>query len=84
MIEWLLWLPSKSDFINFNILETLKNSPNGPLSLKFLEQRVHELVGGGSTERCVVKEKSSDKFKDLHKLKYIYCGIYLVCSHGKT
>ena len=30
--------------MNFNILETLKDSL--PPSLKFLEQRVHELVGG--------------------------------------
>ena len=28
-------------------LETLKDSSNTSLSLKFLEQRVHELVGGG-------------------------------------
>ena len=31
-------------FYYFNILETLKDSPNAPPSLNFLEQRVHELV----------------------------------------
>ena len=46
MIEWLSCLPNKSDFINFGNLDTLKDSPNTPPDLKFLEQRVHELVGG--------------------------------------
>ena len=45
MIEWLSWLPYKSSFINSNILETTKDRPTP--SLKLLEQRVHELVGGG-------------------------------------
>ena len=45
-IEWLSWLPYKSGFINSNILETSKDRPNTPTSLKFLEQRVPELVGG--------------------------------------
>ena len=45
VIEWLSWLPNKSDFINFNILETLKDSPNTPPSLKFLEQMVYHLAG---------------------------------------
>ena len=45
VIGWLSWLPKKSDFINFNILETLKDSPNTPPSLKLLEQIVHELIG---------------------------------------
>ena len=49
MIEWLSWLPNDSDFINFNILEILKDSSNTLPSLKFLEQRVHELVG---RQRC--------------------------------
>ena len=47
-VEWLSWLPYKSGFINSNILETSKDRPNTPPSLKFLKQRVHELVG--STE----------------------------------
>ena len=33
-------------FINSNILETLTDSPKSPPSLKFLEQRVHQLGGG--------------------------------------
>ena len=49
VVEWLSWLPYKSGFINSNILETSKDRPNTPPSLKLLEQRVHELVGG-STE----------------------------------
>ena len=47
MVEWLSWLPCKRNFINSNILETEKDIPNTLLSLKLLEQRVHELVGGG-------------------------------------
>ena len=50
MIEWLSWLPNKSDLIDFNILETFKDSPNIPPSLKLLEQRVRELVAPG--QRC--------------------------------
>ena len=45
-IDWLSWLPYKSGFINSNILETLEDRPNTPQSLKFLEGRVHKLVGG--------------------------------------
>ena len=48
-VEWLSWLPYKSAFINSNILETSKDRPNTPQSLKLLEQRVHELVGGPLT-----------------------------------
>ena len=44
MVEWLSWLPRKSDFINSTILETQKDIPNTPPSLKLLEQKVHELV----------------------------------------
>ena len=44
-IKWLSWLPYKSSFMNFDIFETLKDSLNTPPSSKFLEQRVHELVG---------------------------------------
>ena len=47
LIEWLSWLPNKSNVMNFDILETLKDSPNNPPSLEFLEQRAHELVGRG-------------------------------------
>ena len=43
-------LPYKSGFINSNILETSKDRPNTPPSLKLLEQRVHELVGRGFSE----------------------------------
>ena len=50
VIEWLSWLLYKSSFINSNILETSTDRPNNPPSFKFLEQRVHELVGRGSTE----------------------------------
>ena len=42
-------LPYKSELINSNILETLKDRPNTPPSLKlFIEQRVHELIGGST------------------------------------
>ena len=47
VIEWLLWLPYKSRLVNFDIAETLKDSPNTPPSLKFFEQRFHKLRGGG-------------------------------------
>ena len=50
VVERLSWLPGKRDFINFTILETSKDTPNTLPSLKLLEQRVHELVVGGSTE----------------------------------
>ena len=50
VIEWLLWLLYKRSFITSNILETLEDRPNTPLSLTFLEQRVHELVGERSAE----------------------------------
>ena len=46
VVEWLSWLPYKSGFINYNILETSQDRPNNPASLKLLEQRVHKLVGG--------------------------------------
>ena len=49
VVEWLSWLPSKRDFINFTISETYKDIPNILPSLKLLEQRVHELVGGPLT-----------------------------------
>ena len=56
VIEWLSWLPYKSSFNNSNILKTLKDSPNTSLSLMFLKQRMHELVGGGTEhplrQRC--------------------------------
>ena len=49
-------------FINFNFLETLKDSPNTPPRLKFLEQRVLELVGGGgggiSRQLCLKRLRS--------------------------
>ena len=47
VVEWLSWLPCKHDFISSTILETKKDTPNTLPSLKLLEQRVHELVGGG-------------------------------------
>ena len=49
VVEWLSWLPCKSSFINSNSLETLKDRPNIPTSLKLLEQKVYELVGGPLT-----------------------------------
>ena len=49
MVEWLSWLPCKSGFINFDILETSKGIANSPPTLKLLKQCVHESVGG-STE----------------------------------
>ena len=46
VVEWLSRLPYKSGFVSCNILETLKDRPNTPPSLKLLEQMVNELVGG--------------------------------------
>ena len=46
VVEWMSWLPGKRDFINFTILEILKDIPNILPNLKLLEKRVHELVGG--------------------------------------
>ena len=58
MVEWLLWLPYKSGYINSNILETSKDRPNIPPSLNLSEQRVHELVGGrGSLNNVVVSKR---------------------------
>ena len=48
VIEWLSWL-YESSLINSYILETSKGRAITLPSLKFLEQRVHELVGDGST-----------------------------------
>ena len=47
MVKWLPWLPCKRDFNNSTVLETYKDIPNTLPSLKLLEQRIHELVGGG-------------------------------------
>ena len=41
--------PYKRSFIDSNILETSKDRPNTPPSLKFVKQRVHESVGGPPT-----------------------------------
>ena len=49
MIEWLSWLPNNSGFINYNVLDTLTDTCSTPPSLKILQQRVHELVGGALT-----------------------------------
>ena len=46
VIEWLSWLPNNSGSINYNVLETLKDRPSTPTSLKILQHRVHGLVGG--------------------------------------
>ena len=46
VVEWLSWLPCKRDFINSIISKTYEDIPNTLPSLKLLEQRVHELVGG--------------------------------------
>ena len=43
--EWLSWLPYKSGYIISKILEISKDRPNTPPSLKWLQQRVHELEG---------------------------------------
>ena len=52
MIKWLPWLPDKSAFINCKILEILRGTPNTQLSVKFLEQRVDELVERGPPTPC--------------------------------
>ena len=44
-------------FINANILETLKDSPDAPLSLKVLEERVHKLPREGGSLQNVVGSK---------------------------
>ena len=54
VVEWLSWLPCKRDFINSTILETWKDIPNTLPSLKFVEQRVHELVGGPLNPRLTM------------------------------
>ena len=46
LIEWLSWLPYESGFINSSILKTSKDRSNAIQSLKLLELRVHESVGG--------------------------------------
>ena len=46
VVEWLSRLPCKRYFIDSIILETQKDITNTLPSLKLLEQRVHELVGG--------------------------------------
>ena len=48
VIDWLSWLSNNSAFINYNVLDTLTDSCSTPLSLKILQQRVHELVEGCS------------------------------------
>ena len=45
VIERLWTLPYKRGFINSNILETWKDRPNTPPSLKVLKERIHKLVG---------------------------------------
>ena len=47
VVDCLSWLPYKRDFINSTILETYEDIPNTLPSLKLLEKRVRELVGGG-------------------------------------
>ena len=42
VIEWLSWLPNKSDFIYSNILEILKESA---VRMNLLEQKFNELIG---------------------------------------
>ena len=42
VIKRLPWLLNKSSLNIVNILETLKDIPNTPISLMFLKQRVHE------------------------------------------
>ena len=49
VVEWLSWLPCKRDFIISTILETQRNIPDTLPSLKLLQQRLHELVGGGGS-----------------------------------
>ena len=65
MVEWLSWLPYKSGFSNSKILETSKDRPNTPPSLKLLEQRVHELVLGSTDHPSplnnVVRSKGLDQ-----------------------
>ena len=48
VIDSLSWVPDNSAFINCNVLDTLTDSCSIPLSLKILQQKVDELVGGCS------------------------------------
>ena len=64
MIEWLSWLPYKSNFANSGILETSRDRPNTLLGVKRLEERVHELVWegwGGCTESLPVRQRCGEQ-----------------------
>ena len=61
MVEWLSWLPRKSDFVNSTILETQKDIPDTPPSLKLLEQKVHELVGGSTEHPCPIRQRCGEQ-----------------------
>ena len=75
MVEWLLWLPHKSGYINSNILETSKDRPNSPPSLKLLEQRVHELVGGrGPLNNVLVNKRLRSGRADQNSS--LFCPFY--------
>ena len=57
-------LPNKSDFIDFYILETLKDSFNTPPSLRVLEG---SFVGRDRGQRCGSKRLRSGRIKNIHK-----------------
>ena len=68
MIEWLLWLQNKSGFINFNILKISKKySPDTPIILKFLQQKLHQLVG--REERGALTPPPTDNVVGSEKLR---------------
>ena len=77
VVEWLSWLPCKRDFTNSSILETQKNIPNILPSLKLLEQRVHELVGGPLNPPPPLdnivgsKRLTSGRVKKVHNLVHV-------------
>ena len=67
----IVMVTKQSGFINLNIFETWKNSPIIPPSLKFLEQRVHELVGGPLNRPPSLDKVSGNKMLDQDGLKEV-------------
>ena len=61
VVEWLSWLPCKRDSINSTILEIWKDIPSNLPSLKLLEQKVHELVGGEFPLNLPIRQRCGEQ-----------------------